>query len=152
MTKTRFPVCLFQLLLGTKLIRVTALLLAAVCRTKWQTGVALAADLAVAVVLARKGLERWLNNGTTTAQTQHQVERRLLLDVVVRQGPVVLELLASKNQALLVRRNTLLVHNFRLDINDTIRGLHLEGDRLAGQGLDEDLHSGELMNAAWTST
>ena len=44
-----------------------------------------------------------------TAQTKHQVKGRLLLDVVVRQGPSILQLLAGKDQPLLVRRNPLLV-------------------------------------------
>ena len=39
------------------------------------------------------------------AQTQHQVERRLLLDVVVAQRPAVLQLLAGEDQPLLVGRN-----------------------------------------------
>ena len=42
----------------------------------------------------------------TTAQAEHEVEGRLLLDVVVREGAAVLELLAGKDQALLVRGNT----------------------------------------------
>jgi hypothetical protein len=37
-----------------------------------------------------------------TAQAQHQVQRRLLLDVVVGQGAAILKLLAGKDQALLV--------------------------------------------------
>jgi hypothetical protein len=56
----------------------------------------------------------------------------LLLDVVVRQSATVLELLASEDQALLVRRDALLVLNLALDIVDGIRGLNLEGDGLAG--------------------
>ena len=39
----------------------------------------------------------------TAAQAQHEVERRLLLDVVVREGAAVLELLTREDQALLVR-------------------------------------------------
>ena len=39
------------------------------------------------------------------------MEGRLLLDVVVRKGPAVLELLAGENETLLVRRNALLVLN-----------------------------------------
>jgi hypothetical protein len=45
----------------------------------------------------------------TAAQTEHKVQRRLLLDVVVAERAAVLELLARKDQALLVRRNALLV-------------------------------------------
>lgn len=42
-------------------------------------------------------------------QTQHQVQGRLLLDVVVRKGAAVFELLSGEDQALLVRWDTLLV-------------------------------------------
>ncbi len=39
------------------------------------------------------------------AQAQHQVQRALLLDIVVSQRAAVLQLLASKDQALLVGRD-----------------------------------------------
>ena len=52
---------------------------------------------------ASQSLHKYLH---ATTQTQHQVEGGLLLDVVVCQGAAVLELLASKNQALLVRGDT----------------------------------------------
>jgi hypothetical protein len=41
----------------------------------------------------------------TTAQAKHQVQSRLLLDVVVGKGAAVLELFASEDQALLVGRD-----------------------------------------------
>ena len=41
-----------------------------------------------------------------TAETQHQVERGLLLDVVVSQGAAVFELLTREDQTLLIRRNS----------------------------------------------
>jgi len=47
----------------------------------------------------------------TTTETKDQVESRLLLDVVIRQSATVLELLASEDQSLLVRWDTLLVLN-----------------------------------------
>ena len=68
------------------------------------------------------------------------MEGALLLDVVVRESAAVLELLAGENQTLLVRRNSLLVLNLRLDILDRVRGLDVEGDRLTREGFDEDLH------------
>lgn len=64
------------------------------------------------------------------------MQSRLFLNVVIRQRTAVLELLPSKDQALLVRRNALLVLNLRLDIVDRVRRLDLEGDGLARQGLD----------------
>lgn len=80
----------------------------------WQTCVALAADHLVAVVLGGQGLERRLND--TATETEDQVESRLLLDVVVGQSAAILELLASKDQALLIWGNALLVLNLALHI------------------------------------
>ncbi len=105
-----------------------ALALAAVGGTGRETSVALAADLLVAVVLAGQHLERGLND--TTAQTEHKVERRLLLDVVVRERAAVLELLTGKDQTLLVGGNPFLVLNLGLNIVDGVRGLHLKGNGL----------------------
>ena len=119
---------LLQLLLGSELRRVTALALTAVGSTRRETGVALAADLLVAVVLAGEHLERGLND--TTTQTEHEVESRLLLDVVVRERAAVLELLAGEDEALLVGGDALLVLDLGLDVVDGVRGLHLKGDGL----------------------
>merc|ERR1719474_2130118 len=76
----------------------------------------------------------------STSQSQHQMQGALLLDVVVAQRTAVLQLLSSKNQPLLLRRDTLLVLDLRLDILDRIIGFHIEGDGLSGQRLDKDLH------------
>ena len=100
-----------------------------------KTYVALAADHLVAVELAGQGLQGGLDD--TTAQAEHQVQSRLLLDVVVRQGAAVLQLLARENKALLVWGNALLVLDLGLDIVDRVRGLDLQGDGLAGKGLHE---------------
>ncbi len=70
------------------------------------------------------------------------MQSALLLDVVVREGATILELLAGENQSLLVRRNALLVLDLALDVVDGIRRLDLKGDGLASQSLHEDLHDG----------
>ncbi|KAI9237571.1 MAG: hypothetical protein BYD32DRAFT_294701 [Podila humilis] len=57
-------------------------------------------------------------------------------------GSAVLELLAGKDEALLVWGDALLVLDLLLDIIDSVRRLHLKGDSLTGEGLDENLHSG----------
>ena len=44
-----------------------------------------------------------------TPQSQHEVEGRLFLDVVVRERPAILQLLSRKYKPLLVRWNTFLV-------------------------------------------
>ena len=69
------------------------------------------------------------------------MEGRLLLDVVVRESAAVLKLLASEDEALLIGRDAFLVLDLGLDVVDGVRRLDLEGDRLAGEGLDEDLHA-----------
>ena len=65
----------------------------------------------------------------------------LLLNVVVREGPAILQLLARKNEALLIGRDALLVLDLRLNIVDRVGRLHLKGDSLARQRLNEDLHA-----------
>jgi len=52
--------------------------------------------------------------GGAAAQTQHEVQSRLLLNVVVGQRAPVLELLAGEDEALLIRRDALLVLNLLL--------------------------------------
>ena len=54
------------------------------------------------------------------------------MDVVVRAGAAVLELLAREDQALLVGRDALLVLDLGLDVVDGVGRLDLEGDGLAG--------------------
>uniref|UniRef100_A0A7S3Y0M9 Uncharacterized protein n=1 Tax=Heterosigma akashiwo TaxID=2829 RepID=A0A7S3Y0M9_HETAK len=89
-----------------------------------------------------------------TTQAQYQVQGGLLLDVVVRQGAPILQLLASKDQALLVRRNALLgqqrssaagqegclLLDLLLDVVNGVGGLNIQSDGLASQGLHKDLH------------
>jgi hypothetical protein len=82
------------------------------------------------------------------AQAQHQVQRGLFLDVVVGQRAAVFQLLACKDQALLVGRDALLVLDLGLDILDRVGRLHLQSDGLAGQSFDEDLHRGYLQYTA----
>ena len=72
-----------------------------------KTSIALPADNFVAVVLLGQQPEGGFNDATP--QPKHQVEGGLLLDVVVRQGPAVFQLLAGKYQPLLIGRDSLLV-------------------------------------------
>lgn len=67
----------------------------------------------------------------TAPQTQHQVERRFLLDVVVAQRSSVFQLLSSKNQTLLIRGDPLLVLNFGFDIVNGIGWFDVQCNGLA---------------------
>jgi hypothetical protein len=74
-----------------------------------------------------------------------EMEGRLLLDIVVREGPAILELLAGEDEALLVRRDTLLVLDLALDVINRITGLDFEGD---WRGMSESaLRTGETEYA-----
>ena len=83
------------------------------------------------------------------------MEGRFLLDVVVREGSAIFQLLSGENKPLLVRRNTFLILNFSprgwmsklvtrknnlLDVVNGITLLDIQGDGLACQSLHEDLH------------
>lgn len=59
--------------------------------------------------LLRCGVNLLLPLLGATAQAQDEVERALLLDVVIREGAAIFELLAGENKALLVRRDAFLV-------------------------------------------
>lgn len=96
--------------------------------------------LALVLDLLGGGVDLLLALLATTTEAEHQVEGALLLDVVVGEGAAILELLAGEDQSLLVRRDTLLVLDLGLDIVNGVGRLHLEGDRLPREGLDEDLH------------
>ena len=63
------------------------------------------------------------------------------LDVVVRQGAAILQLLSSEDQALLIWWNSFLVLDLGLDVVNGVRSLDFQRDGLAGEGLDEDLHA-----------
>jgi hypothetical protein len=82
----------------------------------------------------------------TTTEAEDKMKGGLLLNVVIRESAAVLKLLAGENQALLVGGDTLLVLNLGLDVVDSVGRLNLEGDGLAGQGLDEDLHDGSDLS------
>ena len=78
-----------ELLLGAETAAMSTALLAAVGGPLVQAGVALAAHHFVAVVFLGQDLEGGFDN--TATETQHQVEGRLLLDIVVAQSAEIRE-------------------------------------------------------------
>ena len=88
--------------------------------------------------LASQSLDKDLHS---TTQAKNEVKGRLLLDVVVTQGSAIFQLLASKNETLLVRRDTFFVLDFLLDVLDRVSRVNFKGDSFASQSLDKDLHS-----------
>merc|ERR1712142_1408555 len=88
--------------------------------------------------LPGEGLDEDLH---TSPESEHKMEGRLLLDVVVGESSSVLELLSRKDQSLLIWGNTLLVLDLGLDVLNAVGRLDLEGEGLPCEGLDEDLHT-----------
>ena len=78
------------------------------------------------------------------------MQGRLLLNVVVREGTAVFQLLSGEDQTLLVRRNAFLILDLGLDIVDGIAGFDLKSDGLSGQSLNEKSAwwRGEVVNSS----
>ena len=87
--------------------------------------------------LASEGLHEDLH---TSPKSEDQVDGRLLLNVVVGHCSAVFEGLAREDESLLVGGDAFFVLDLGLEGLDGVLGLHLEGDGLAGQGLNENLH------------
>lgn len=62
----------------------------------------------------------------TSTKTENQVKSGFLLNVVVREGASVLKLLTSKDETLLIGRDSFLILNLRLDVVNSIRRLHIK--------------------------
>ena len=87
--------------------------------------------------LASQSLDEDLH---ATAESEHEMESGLLLNVIVRKGSAIFELLASEDQSLLIRGDTLLILDLGLDVLNGVRGLNVQSDGFACKGLNEDLH------------
>merc|ERR1740130_2437521 len=62
-------------------------------------------------------------------------------DAVDARSATILQLLAGEDEPLLIWREALLVLDLLLHSFDGVGGLNIERDCLAGEGLDDDLHS-----------
>ena len=77
----------------------------------------------------------------SSSKSQDQVESGFLLDVVIGKSSSILKLLSSEDKSLLIWRDTLFVLDLSLNVLNGVGRLNVEGDGLAGQSLDEDLHA-----------
>ena len=76
-----------------------------------------------------------------TSESEDKMEGRLLLNVVVRKGSAILELLTSEDESLLIRGDTLLILDLVLHVLDGVRGLNIKSNCLSREGLDKYLHT-----------
>ena len=77
---------------------------------------------------------------TTTTKAESEMQRRLLLDVVIRQRKPFSELLPCEGEALLTRGGALRILDLLLHICQGVAWFDVERDGLPGESLDEDLH------------
>jgi hypothetical protein len=75
----------------------------------------------------------------STTETEHEMQRRFLLNIVIRKSAPIFQLFARKNETLLIRRNAFLVLNLGLDVFNGIRRLDIERNGFARERLDENL-------------
>ena len=73
-------------------------------------------------------------------QAKNQADSRWQL-TVVGEGSAVLELFTGEDQSLLVRGDTLLVLDLRLDVVDGVGRLDLKGDGLSGEPVRQRLRN-----------
>jgi len=67
----------------------------------------------------------------TMQDSTHQVEGRLLLNIVITESTAIFQLLPGEDETLLVRGDPFLVLNLLLHILNSIGRLHIQGDSLA---------------------
>merc|ERR1719230_1852759 len=80
-------------------------------------------------------------NELQCSEAEHQVERGLLLDVIVRKCPSVLQLFAGKNEPLLVWRDAFLILNLCFDIVDGVTRFHIQCNCFSCECFHKDLHA-----------
>jgi len=77
--------------------------------------------------LASEGLHKDLH---TSSKSQYKMESRFFLDVVIGESSAIFQLLARKNESLLIGRNALLILNLSLDVFNSVGWLNVQGDSL----------------------
>ena len=103
-----------------------------------EQSVAVVQELSQSVVAAVVGVVRVVAVATA-AEDSGEVQRGLLLDTVAREGAAVLQLFASKHEALLVGRNAFPTPELHLQVRRLASQLGVESHGPARQGSHEDL-------------
>jgi len=69
------------------------------------------------------------------------VKSGFFLDVVVRESSAVFKLFTSKDESLLVRRDSFFVLNFGFNVLNGVRSVNVKSNCFTSEGFDEDLHT-----------
>lgn len=87
--------------------------------------------------LSGEGAHEYLDS---SPESEHEMHRALLLDVVVAEAALILELLAAENQSLLVGGDAFPAVDELLQACHSVSCLHLARNGLSCKSLNEDLH------------
>jgi len=88
--------------------------------------------------LSSKSLDEDLH---ASSQTKYKVKSGFLLDVVISKRSAIFKLFSCEDKTLLIRWDTLLVLNFRLDIRDRVRRFNIQSNGLSSKSFHEYLHT-----------
>jgi len=88
--------------------------------------------------LSREGFDENLHG--TTSESKDKMEGRLFLNIVIRKRSAILKLFSSKDQSLLLWRDSFFVLDFGLDVGDRVIWLDVKGDCLSSERFHKDLH------------
>merc|ERR1719312_2230489 len=77
----------------------------------------------------------------STSETQDQMKGGFFLNIVVRQGSAIFQLLSSKYQPLLVWGDSFLVLDLGFHIFNGVRWFNFQCDCFTSESLNKDLHS-----------
>ena len=103
-----------NLLLWSDITVMTTLSLSAVVGLRWKSSITLSANHLFALEASGKSGEIRLDlhgSHTSSSESQNQMEGGLLLDIVIREGSSIFELLSSEDESLLIWGNTFFILN-----------------------------------------
>ena len=77
---------------------------------------------------------------SSTSKSENKMDGGILVDVIILNSPAIFKLLTSKDESLLISRNTLLVMNLILQAFNAVLGAAVQSDGLASQSFNKELH------------
>jgi hypothetical protein len=132
-----------ELFLWSDITIMSTLSLSAVSGLWWELSIASSANHLVAFVLSGKFCKCWLDldlTVTTSSKSKDKMEGGFLLDVVVRKGSSIFQLLSSKNESLLIRWDTFFVLDLGLHVLNGVCWLNIKSDGFTRERFHENLH------------
>jgi hypothetical protein len=84
---------------------------------------------------------RTFGTSEASSKSQDQMESGFFLNIVVREGSSVFQLLSGEDESLLIWGDSFLVLDLSLHVLNGVRSLNIKSNGLSSQSLDKDLHA-----------